>query len=1078
MNMNKADVKMLVKSLFFESIFHRISDASCLFLISLNFAFMFLFLGTGRAQNSQISGTVSDQWGKPLSGVSISTVEGKSKTLSGREGIYVLEIDDESDAVIFSMSGYQSQALSLDALKENDETGEELNNVTLQRAETYNLDETVYLGQYVQRRGSFTGSAATVTGETLANAPAPNLSQALSGRLAGLYSYENYSEPSRVNTTLHLRGATTIRANHPLVVIDGFPYSYSSNSLFEYISAMEVEQISVLKDASTQALYGIQGGDGVIVITTKRGAQGKLRVNVKVDQTFEQTSTRLPFIGSDEFVPMRNQAGYNDRPDLGRYQYFSQADEEMFISGANTQMYPNNDWRKINMKDFANMQRVNFNATGGNSKAAFFTNLNFMHQDGMWKTDQTEYNPNNNFIWANFRTNVDVKLNRLLSASLNLSGNIRKERTPGRTSYDMDGFAGNIYYRLYSIPPYVYGPATPKMIDSTTGDVIDEGGGVVVTGTEPYTAYASINRVGYYQHTVTNIYAQFALKLDLSFLVNGLDLGGYIGYQTNYGSAQLAGQDFASWIRTGGYNELTFAPYGTRVYTPLIHEKWTIFYYNLNYKGALNYNRSFGKHHLSGVAYAFYQNLNTADTGSPALLPYKVLNTGLSASYDYARLYLLKFDMGYSGSEQYAKENRFTALPAVSAAWLLSNEAFMEQADWLSMLKLRASFGKTATDRAGLGRYIYLDNIILQEGAGPLPNYLHYFVNEQQAANPLIEPEIIVKQNYGIDITLFNQIAVSAEVFTEKTDNMVSGGVSITPMYQGIPVNYFPRINSGIFENRGYEIALDYSKAINSEISFNFGGWLTYTRNKVIFNDESERAADYHYLKWEEGFPVGQRFGYLVNKSNGNGFFNSRQEIDDANLTYEIGNPRPGDLIYQDLNEDGFINEKDMAPLGNGGIPLYTYAFHINARYRNFDLSVLFQGVADYKVVDMNPGRTEWRFEGTYSEWHKNAWTAERHFFGQKITYPALSASSNSNHQSNSFFLEDKSYLRLKNLTIGYCFPQKVANLITADKIRLYLSGHNLFTWHKLTTKEYGPEGHIWSIPVYRLYNIGLYVQF
>ena len=1029
--------------------------------------FVFSFWGTINAQITKINGVVSDGNGSPLSDVKITTVEGNNKGLSGKEGQYVLEIDDESNAVVFSKAGYQSQVVLLEA--------EDELNITLLRAEAYNLDETVYLGNSTQRKGDVTGAVVTVTGETLEHAPVPNLSQALAGRLPGLYSYESYSEPSRTNTIIHVRGATTFRANQPLVVIDGFPYSYNSNQLFEYISAMEVESITVLKDASTQALYGVQGADGVIVITTKRGAQGRLRIDIKVDQTFEQTSTRLPFLGSDEYVPMRNYAGYNDG--LGRYGYFSKEEEEKFVSGQNRDLYPSNNWRKMFMKDFTNMQRMNMNVTGGNSKVLFFNNLNVMHQDGMWITDQTKYNPNNNFLWANFRSNVDVKLNKFLSASLNLSGNIKRERTPGYTALGMDGFAGNIYYRLYSLPPYVYGPVTPAEIDPVTGEVLREGGGVVVTGTEPYTPYAAINRVGYYQHTTTNIYAQFALKLDLGFLTKGLDLTGYAGYQTNSVNSLLTGQDFASWIRTGAYDELEFAPYGTRVETPLSLSKSRSFYYNLNFKGILNYNRSFGDHHVTGMAFAFYQNLNTAETSSPDLLPYKRINSGISAGYDYGHRYLLKFDLGYSGSEQYARDHRFTALPAISAGWTLSNESFMDQADWLSLLKLRASYGKAATDRSGLGRYVYMDNNTLTRG-GSLGAYLQYIVNEGQAANPFIQPEIAVKQNYGIDLTLLNSLAVSVDVFTEKMDNMVAGGVSIVPTYQGIPLIYYPRVNSGIFENKGYEITLDYTKAINSDLCFNAGGWLAYTENKVIFNDESERADDYAYRKWEEGFPVGQQFGYIVDKSNGNGFFNSQEELYNSNLVYEIGAPRVGDLKYIDLNNDGLINDKDMAPLGHGGIPRFTYAFHANAQFKNFDLSVLFQGVADYYAIDRSTGRVEYPYEGIFSEWHKNAWTAERYANGEKITYPALSTRSNSNHQSNSFFLEDRSYLRLKNLTIGYTFPQKVSNAIAADKIRLYVSGQNLLTWHHLTTKEWGPEGTYESIPVFRLYNVGISVNF
>jgi hypothetical protein len=356
--------------------------------------------------------------------------------------------------------------------------------------------------------------------------------------------------------------------------------------------------------------------------------------------------------------------------------------------------------------------------------------------------------------------------------------------------------------------------------------------------------------------------------------------------------------------------------------------------------------------------------------------------------------------------------------------------------------------------------------------------YLLYNILENQTANPGLSPEISVKQNYGIDMTFFGSLSLSADIFKEKMDNMVAGGTSITPAYQGVPLANFPKVNSGIFENKGWEIVLDYNQRINRDFSFNVGGWIAYTRNHVIYNDEAERADDYAYKKRQEGYSVGQQFGYIVDKHNGNGYFNSRQEIDDSHLIYEIGDPRPGDLKYYDLNVDGVINEKDQAPLGFGGLPLYTYAFHAQAQYRNFDLSVLFQGVGEYYVIDQNHGRSEYGYDGIYGTIHKNAWTPERYAAGESITFPALSTQKNVNHMNNSFFMEDKSYLRLKNLMIGYTFPEKIAKAIAADNIRLFVSGQNLLTWHHLDTDDYGPEGNFLSIPVYRIYNIGLSVKF
>jgi TonB-linked SusC/RagA family outer membrane protein len=938
--------------------------------------------------------------------------------------------------------------------------------------ELYNPEDVVQFGYSSQKRGAVSGSVATVTGKELESTPTANLSQSLAGRLSGLFTQETYSEPSRVNTTLRVRGASTIYANQPLVVIDGFPYAYNSNELFEYISAYEVESVSVLKDASAQAIYGIQGANGVIVITTRRGRAQKLAVDVRIDETFEQPSTQVSFLSSADYVQLRNEAGYNDG--LGRNAYFSAADVAGFMSGENPELYPDNDWRKLNMKDYSQMQRIGVDMTGGNDRAVFYTNFNVMHQGSMWKTYQTKYNPNNDFLWANFRSNVDVKLNSILSASLNLSGNVKREKTPG--SQSQGGYASALYYRMYTVPPYVYGPTTPRVVDPETG--VESGDQVVVTGTEPYTTYALINRMGYAHHTVTNIYAQFALKLNMDFLTQGLNLSGYGGYQTNSVNSQYTWQNFESWVRTPDFSELEFTKYGTQENTALAYGKASSFYYNLNFKGILDYRRTFGVHDVSAMAYGLYQHLSKSDTGSPALLPYKRINSGMEVAYGYDSRYLLKLDLGYSGSEQYARKNRFTATPAVSAGWVVSGESFMDAAaDFLTYLKLRASCGKAANDLSDLGRYVYLDNISI-EGGGPLGGYLGYFVNEGQAANPYLDPEISVKQNCGVDLTLFDGLSVSADLFREKMTSMISGSTAVTPIYQGIPLANFPRTNTGIFENKGYELAADYAKEIGSDLSFSAGGWLAHAENKVIYNDESERAEDYVYRKRQEGYPVGQAFGYIVDGHNGNGYFNSQQELDESALVYEIGTPRVGDLKYYDLNNDGVINEKDQVPLGSGSIPLYYYAFNAKAKYKNFDLSVLFQGVADYSIINMGVGRTEYSFEGVYSEWHKHAWTAERYAAGEEILYPALGTSVNSNHQASSFFLEDRSYLRLKNAEIGYTFPKRISGLISAEKIRLTLSGQNLLAWDKIAGNEYGPEGYYVDLPVYRLYNIGISVKF
>lgn len=1012
--------------------------------------------------NAQVAGTVKNEQGHNMQGVSVISENGKNMTITDYEGNWDMIISDESTYLTFTYAGYVSQKLKISDIYDDSQ------DVTLKRAETFDLDEKVHLGNYTQRKEEVTGSIVRVTGKELERSPVGNLSMSLAGRLPGLFTRETYSEPARTNTQLWVRGNSSPNGGTAVVVIDGFPYDYNANQLFEYITANEVESISVLKDASAQALYGISGANGVIVITTKRGIKQPLKIDVSVNHTLEQRTITPPHISSADFVQLRNQAALND----GSEPYFSQTTVDGFLSGEDRDRFPDNNWREMNARDITQMSRVNVNLTGGNDKAAFYTNVNVLHQNGMWKVDpsQKDYNPNNRFIWANIRSNVDVQLSKYFSFGLNLSGNIKRERTPGGHSVELgyggswDGFANRIWYRFYTLPTYVYGPTTPLVQDPETGDV--SGGEVVVTETEPITSWALINRMGFDQYTVTNIYAQFLPKLDLGFITQGLSVSGSYGYQTNAVKGLFTNRTYEGWIRTPDYEELEFQKYGSVVNSPLQMRSSTDFYYNLNYKGVVNYERRFnGLHDVSAIAYTFYQRLSKAG-GS---LPYKRSNSGIGVSYGYDNRYLVRADLGYSGSEQYSSKNRFTSFPALSAGWIPTNEFFLKDNPVLTFLKLRASWGKTGNDR-GVGRYVYLDNVTLTGGGFGFLGGDN--VNEGQVANPFLDPEIITKKNYGIDLTLLNNFSLSFDLYRERTENGVTSATSKTPDYQGVPLGNYPRSNVGIYENKGYEISLGFNKDVTRDLNITLGGWLAHNKNKVIFWDESERAGDYAFPIRTEGYPVGQAWGYIVDKSNGNGYFNSQEEIDNSGLVYEIGSPSPGYLIYHDLNADGKINDKDKAPLGHGSLPNYFYAFNGGFKYKNLDMNVLFQGIADYWAVDMSLGRTEYSFEGVYSEWHKTAWTAERFANGEKITYPALSAKKNSNHESSNFFLEDKSYLRLKNLEIGYTFTNIFHGM------RVYFSGQNLFTWDKLKHDLYGPEGGLDAIPVYRLYNVGMSINF
>lgn len=1001
-------------------------------------------------------GKVTDAFGRPLAGVSVQTLNGRNGTSTNMNGEYTLTTDEENPPLTVWLAGYKRKVLPGDSTPAS---------ITLQR-DVHELDETVQLGYNSRSRRALTGAVATVTGEELERAPVANLTQSLPGRLAGLFTQESFSELSRATTGLVVRGISSARMNGPQVIIDGVLISYNSAQTLEYISAAEIESVSVLKDASAQALYGIQGANGIVVITTKRGRRGPLKVDVRLDQSFQHGTTRPVQYTAYEYATMRNQAAFNDGK--GEFSSFTKEQIDGFRTGSDKKLYPNNNWYDMYMKEFAMMQRVNVGMTGGSDKVQFFSNLNVMHQGGQFKTDQDKYESNANNVWVNYRSNLDMQLHRYIRAFLRLSGNIKRERTPG---------SGNaaVYSSLFQMPPTVYGPLTPAT--DAAGKPLPNGGQVVTTERVGSPTYGMLNRSGYFRHTVTNINSQVGLETDLSFITKGLTLSGSFAYQTNSVGSLGTTQNYERWMRTDRRDTLAFVKKGGETNTPLGYSKSHSYYYHLTYNGVLQYARDFGKHHINAMAFGFYQNLTTTDNGSPGMLPYFRLNTGAEVAYDYDGRYFLQLDAGHSGSEQYARAARFTNTPAVSAAWLVTGERFMEPVQWLSLLKLRASWGKTANDRSGLGRFSYLDNVTFG-GGGPI-GYLQYLVTENQVGNPGITAEVSTKKNFGLDLGLFNAFTLSVDIFDEKMDNMVVGAVNEIPLYQGVPLGNYPRTNSGVFENKGMEITATYSKSFNRNWDVSIGAMYSYAKNTIISWNEAKRKADYAYRNWEEGYSLGQEFGYLVDRSNGNGYFNSKAEIDQSGLTYGFGTPRPGDLRYADLNGDKIIDQRDKAPIGTGGLPRQLYALNGAVRFRSFELNFLFQGTGQYATTFSGMGVRETEFDGVYGSIHRNAWTAERYAAGQPISHPALSLGKTVNHESNSFYLYDRSYLRLKNAELVYTLPASLARRISADRVRVLISGQNLITWDKMPSRDFGPEsGGFAAFPVYRVYNAGVQLQF
>ncbi|MDD3107596.1 MAG: SusC/RagA family TonB-linked outer membrane protein [Alistipes sp.] len=1042
---------------------HNVNIKITLLLACLLFGTFGAKISAQTAAVSTIKGVVTDEYGKALYGVVVNSANGKNGTSTDIEGNYILTVNDGSESVVFSTPGYKNQAESI--------IGEEVVDAKM-KFDAHHSDEIVEMGFSKQRLGDVSGAVNVIKGKSFESAPVATFAPAMNGFATNLMMWQNSNQPGNESVQMMIRGASNPQSPYesPLVIIDGVFSTYLANETFNYLTAKEIESITLLKDASTQAMYGVKGNRGVLVITTKRGVKGPVNINVSYNQSIQQPTVSPRFYHSWEYATFRNEAAYNDNHNVGKTSQYSAPEIAKYLSGEDRDFYPDNNWKDIFFKQLSTMSRANIDISGGSDKFTYYTYVNFMHQGNQFKTTNDRYKSSFNTNWFNYRSNVDMKVNKYLSAYLRLSGTIRRDREPNGGSFS------SLYSQLWYRPANIYGPVTPTLYDDE-GNVTDKGGLPIIDEKFTESIYGDLNRSGYHKSTIVNINSQFGLDLDLDFVTKGLNLGAYIAYQT-YGVGTLyTSQSYQYVKRTNDPTVLEFETVGSSKDTELSYSKGSGSYYHLDYRAYLDYQRTFGKHSVQATGFFYFQNMSTADMSSNNILPFNTALSGFQAAYGYDNRYFVKVDVGYSATEQFAPEHRWVSTPSISGAWNLANEHFMDNVKWLTNFKLRASYGRVADDELSNGRHGYLDNNTFSYGG--VVTVLAYTTSEGKKGYSLLQAEFMLKQNYGIDLGLFNGFSFSFDYFKERMDNRLISATSVIPSYQGIPTSNYPGTQVGTYENKGYDLSASYYKRFNADWSFNVGTWVSFARNKILYEDEARLGESYAYRNHSEGFPIGMSWGLKTDWSNGNGLFNTQEELDNYQCTYglNMSAPRLGDVIYQDLNGDYIIDEKDYAPLGYGALPEIYYAFNAGFTYKALEFNIMFQGVGRTTGIYMNSGR---EYNGVYNCLLENAWTAERYAAGKKITAPALSLNSVSSDQvQNDYYLNDAAFLRLKNVEIAYTLPLKTSRVISAEKIRFSLSGQNLVTWSRMKNKDINPEsGGLYSVPAYRVYNIGVSVLF
>lgn len=1024
---------------------------------------------TSSARAAQaVSGTVVDENGEPLIGVTVAE-KGKvtNATMTNIDGVFSINVRPGA-TLRFSYVGYSTKEVPVKG-------GSNLD-IRLEPDENL-IEEVVVVGYGAQKKLSVTGAVASIKTEDIKKNAAPNLAASLSGRLPGLATMQTTGRPGADEVTMYLRGAGTVNGANPLILIDGVP-----REGIAHLDPNEVESVTVLKDASATAVFGVRGANGVLLVTTRRGQAGTMELSASVDFSLQKFTTTTDRIHSWEFAELRNQAYLNDNP--GGEVPYTPYMIEMYRNGTNRTFYPDVYPMDYFFKKWAPQTRVNLNMNGGSERMQYFVNVGYVGQSGQFKTEDSKtlgYDPSYHMNRYTFRSNVDVNLASNLKLSVNLASYLEKVNSPqARDLYggSVENMTADLFARAISMPPTSQGPLTEAGYFTPDGTPVSAGKVVSPSDiSDPKdNKFADMNYRGYQNSTNLNLNSSVILDWGLDFITKGLStkfMASFDAFSTTTTTAtrmydlyqalpaKQPGDECHYMAIRLNQNDVISAPSRSSA---------SNYYLNLQY--SINYARTFGLNRVTAMALVQRDNWQTAAPD----LPYNMLGFSGRVTYDFDSRYLAEVNVGYNGSEQFSKKKRFGFFPAFSAGWVASNEAFFPRNQVVTHLKLRASVGKVGNDKLGASRFLYLSDITM--GGGTIPSLGRgQAVYIGKMGNENVTWETAVKQNYGVDFKFFDHLSLSFDYFTEKRDDILITRGTV-PALQGVPLGDIPKVNMGKIDNSGFELEGRYMNRFGEflvSVNGNFG----YNKNKIKAIDEAILGEDYACRYRQTGYSVGQQFGYTIDRSNGNGYINTPEELEWAKNAYKMGTPRMGDFLYKDINGDGEISEKDYLPIGYSNIPRITYGFGGSVEWRGIDFSVFFSGLGKASRLYNAWGVSETVGTGYFNEQHLHAWTPERYAAGEEISWPALGTVANVSMQPNDFFIMDRSFLRLKSIEVGYSLPQQWLRKIGMTSCRFHVSGNNLFTWKKIKQKTVDPEQY-WeaSYPLHKLVNFGVNLVF
>lgn len=988
-------------------------------------------------------GLVKDATGESVIGASVVVKGTTNGTITDFDGNFSLDGIKKGDVIVISYVGYQTQEIKWN--------GSPLNVILKEDSKT--LSEVVVVGYGTQKKANLSGSVAMVDSKELENRPIQNVSSGLQGLMPGVAITGTNGAPGQDAGKIRVRGIGTLNEAGPYILVDGI-----ETGTLSAVDPNDIESISVLKDAASAAIYGSKAANGVVLITTKRGKTGQTKISYSGYLSFQNATNMIERMGSYEYASLLNQALEAE----GMSKRFNDTELQKFKDG-NDPLYPDTDWYDLAYKTGV-QHRHNVNINGGSENVKYMASLGYLNQTGIL--------PNAGREQFNARTNLDMKINKRLSARMNLSF-IKNDYSDASSAY-YGGSSDQIIRQLNLIAPWI----VARYDDGTWGTISD---GSPIAWLD---SGMKVNRDNY------NFSGMAAVDYEI---FDGLKLtlqGAYVNNLQNYNY-------FQKYIKYNENKESDPSQLDERFY------KWD----RTNYDALLNYNKNFGKHNIKGLLgwhtekynYKYQKavrkkfpnneltDMNAGDASTQSNEGYTAELAMISwfarINYDFAGKYLLEANIRADASSRFAEGHRWGYFPSFSGAWRISEEAFMESAkdSWLSGLKIRASWGQLGNQDALSGSnndyYPALNtyNLDSKYAFGGSLNSGYY---QRKYRLETISWEKASTWGVGVDFTLFNKLNGSLDYYNRKTTGII---MDVTVPKEFALDAY--KDNVGSMRNSGIEINLSYNTKIG-QVDFGIAGNFSYNKNEIL---DLGGGDPNKYLDATDGYSQRNKVGEAMNSYyiyRADGFFNSQEEADAYTAKY--GNPfgktfKAGDLRYVDTNKDGKLTADDREYCGSSD-PKIIYGFNINAGWKGIDLSLMFNGAAGVKRL-FDGYEVYGNFSGDAAHpatiW-RDAWTPDNHDASMpRIFYDTNSASSSRSVQSD-FWLQDTSYLRLKNLQMGYTLPKGWLNSVGVENIRIYYSVENLLTFDKMKI-NIDPEStsqRLSSYPLLRTHAFGVNVTF